>query len=236
MGRMDVRELAVDKADLVEEAHRAHLKAKAELDSKLTEVLPARILAWFINICVTALNRLGVAPDTLTYLSLALAVASAVAVATGAFFTATALLIASGVCDLLDGPTARSSDRSTPFGALLDSTIDRVSDALPLAGMVFFYAGDRWFAVIPCLVIVATFSVSYIRARAESLGAKLPWLWMRRGERLVLIAAAMLLGNIVIAGIDIPAPLMLFGVGLIGLLSLFGALSAMRAAYAQLAR
>lgn len=192
---------------------------------------------YFVNLVsagVSGVRMLGIAPNTLTYLSLAIAAGSGVSAAMGHYYWASALLIASGLCDLLDGPTARATNQTTRYGALLDSSIDRVSDAAPLAGLVFFYAGDRWFAIVPCLVIIATFMVSYVRARAESLGFKLPWLWMRRGERLVLIATALLLGGFTVPGLDIPSPLMLFGVGLVGFLSCLAAISAMRAANAQI--
>jgi CDP-diacylglycerol---glycerol-3-phosphate 3-phosphatidyltransferase len=177
------------------------------------------------------LNRLGVSPDMVTYLSLCFAIGSAIAIATNEFGAGALLLLSSGFCDLIDGHLARTAGRCSRFGALLDSTIDRVSDGAPLIGLTMFYSRSGPIAAIPAATMLFAYSISYIRARAESLGLELPWLWMRRGERLVLMVGVLLLGKYELAFLQFPAPLTLMGVGLLGLLSILGGLTAMIAAH-----
>jgi len=176
-----------------------------------------------------ALGRSGISPNAITWLSLLFAAASGVAVMTGAFGAGAVLLIVSGLCDALDGAVARATGRVSPFGALLDSTIDRVADALPLVGLMVFLTGQPGLALVPVLAMLGSFVVPYVRARAESLGVTLPPLFMRRPERLVLLVLSLLLGALPIAGL-LPKVLTLVGVGLMALLSFWGAVSALRAA------
>jgi CDP-diacylglycerol--glycerol-3-phosphate 3-phosphatidyltransferase len=99
-----------------------------------------------------------------------------------------------GALDILDGSLARVSGRASPFGAFLDSVLDRYSDLLVLAGLVFLFARlGRLDAVIAVLLaVVGTVMVSYTRARAESIDVECRVGLMERGERmLVLIAGAL---------------------------------------------
>jgi CDP-diacylglycerol--glycerol-3-phosphate 3-phosphatidyltransferase len=99
-----------------------------------------------------------------------------------------------GALDILDGSLARVSGRTSPFGAFLDSVLDRYSDLLVLAGLAFLFARlgrlDAVGAVL--LAIIGTVMVSYTRARAESVDVECRVGLMERGERmLVLIAGAL---------------------------------------------
>lgn len=180
-----------------------------------------------------ALGRIGISPNAITWLSLVIAAASGVAVLQGAFATGAVLLIVSGLCDVLDGAVARATGKTSPFGALLDSTVDRLADALPLVGMMVYFASRPGLALVPALAMLGSFVVPYVRARAEGLGVSLPPLFMRRAERLVLLILSLLLGTLPIAGV-LPEVLMLVGVGLMAALSFYGAVSALRAARAAL--
>jgi CDP-diacylglycerol---glycerol-3-phosphate 3-phosphatidyltransferase len=180
-----------------------------------------------------AVGRLGISPNAITWVSLLIAAGSGVAVLSGAFFTGAMLLILSGLCDVLDGAVARATGRVSPFGALLDSTVDRLADALPLVGMVVFLADRPGLALVPAIAMLGSFVVPYVRARAESLGVVLPPLFMRRAERLVLLVLSLLLGTLPIAGV-LPHVLMLVGVGIMAALSFYGAVSALRAAQVAL--
>ena len=105
------------------------------------------------------------------------------------------LLALAGTLDILDGALARVSGRASPFGAFLDSVLDRYSDLVVLAGLVvLFMARNRVWDVIGALVaLVGTVMVSYTRARAESVGVECRVGFMERGERmLTLIAGALL--------------------------------------------
>jgi len=180
-----------------------------------------------------SLARLGVTPNALTYTSLALAAGAGLAIASGHFGTAAAVIIISGICDILDGVVARASGRISRYGALLDSSVDRLSDGLPLLGVVVVYSAHSWLAVIPAAAMLAGLAVSYVRARAESLGATLPPLFMRRSERLVLLVLSLLFAPISL-GVGIPSPILLFGVSVLGVLSIVGTIFALRAARIEL--
>ncbi|MBX3129080.1 MAG: CDP-alcohol phosphatidyltransferase family protein [Polyangiaceae bacterium] len=175
------------------------------------------------------LGRSGVSAQALTWGSLGFALLSGAAAASGRFPSAALLLLLSGALDVLDGVVARATGTSSRYGALLDSTVDRLADALPLTGLCLFYLGHGKAAVVPVMTMIAGFSVSYVRARAEGLGFNLPPLFMRRAERVVLLFVSLLLGKVALEH-GPPAPLTLIGVGLLGAVSFVGLLVALRAA------
>lgn len=179
------------------------------------------------------LARARISANALTYASLVLALGAAVSVAAGQFVLAAGCVLLSGCCDLLDGVVARASHRATKFGALLDSTIDRFADALPLLGMSYFYLIDGGIALIPVLAAITGFGISYVRARAEGLGVRLPPLFMRRPERVLLLVVSILLGAVALPG-PIAAPLMLSAVSLLTVLNAVGCVLGIRAARTML--
>lgn len=181
------------------------------------------------------LSRQGITPNALTYVALAFAVGSGVAAAAGAYLLAAILLLVSSVFDLLDGIVARAAQLSSRFGALLDSTVDRLADALPLLGLAVACAETQLAAPLLMLAIVTGFAVSYVRARAEGLGIKLPTLFMRRAERIALLLAALLVGSISVPGFPSQAA-MLSIVAVMAALSLVAAVWAMRSAYVAVTR
>lgn len=102
--------------------------------------------------------------------------------------------------DVVDGAVARRSGTATPFGAFLDSTLDRVADAFLFGGLVLYYARessgplpwDRSSAMlaVALVALVATQLTSYTRARAELLGIGMKGVgWLERPERITLLAA-----------------------------------------------
>jgi CDP-diacylglycerol--glycerol-3-phosphate 3-phosphatidyltransferase len=167
---------------------------------------------------VRGLARAGVSADVVSGLGLVLSIAAALAFFEGGFRLGSALLIAGGLCDLLDGELARASQSVSTFGAFLDSTLDRVSEGLVLIGIAGYYVASlvtlalspmrvldelshglepRTYAVVALTALVAllgSFLVSYTRARAEGLGLECKVGWFERPERLVLLIAAGLTG------------------------------------------
>lgn len=176
------------------------------------------------------LSDRGVTPNALTYGALSLALASGVAAGFSHFLLAAVLLLASGAFDLLDGIVARAAHLSTRFGALLDSTVDRLADALPLLGLVVACSRTPLAAAVLVLAMMTGFAVSYVRARAEGLAISLPPLFMRRAERLVLLLLALVLGSVTVPGFPSEVA-MLSVIAVMGMLSLVAAVWAMRAAY-----
>jgi len=139
------------------------------------------------------LAPLGLSPNGVTLASIPPALLAGVAASAGWMATAAVLFTLSGVLDLLDGALARATGQQTRFGALLDSSLDRVADAAVPIGLVVLFAPYGWLAAIPAMALLAGMWVSYIRARAQSLAIALPRLWMRREDRFGLMTAAMLL-------------------------------------------
>ncbi len=166
---------------------------------------------------VDALERLGVRADHLTLTGLGLSILSGVAFFEGHSRLAALLLILSGVCDILDGEVARRGGVSSRFGAFLDSTLDRLSEAAVLLGILGFYLRNLYALVLhpqqtlmqlseglephtwavmaftTGLALIGSFMVSYTRARAEGLGLDCKVGWFERPERLVLVIVAGLL-------------------------------------------
>jgi CDP-diacylglycerol--glycerol-3-phosphate 3-phosphatidyltransferase len=201
----------------------SRLLASLERGASLQDVARSASFASMLAKVASVLARTGVTPNSMTLMSLVPAVLSGVFAAYGALGWAAVFLLLSGVFDMLDGPLARSTGTVSRYGALLDSTVDRITDAAPLLGLTVFYASSGWMAVVPAFTLLAAYTVSYVRARCEGLKVQLPPLWMRRGDRMVLIALALLLGVVAL-------PLTLIGVGLTGLLSALAAADALRVA------
>jgi CDP-diacylglycerol--glycerol-3-phosphate 3-phosphatidyltransferase len=176
------------------------------------------------------LSERGVTPNALTYAALSLALASGIAAAAGYYLVAALCLLVSGVFDLLDGIVARAAHLSTRFGALLDSTVDRLADALPLLGLVVACSQTALSAAVLVLAMMTGFAVSYVRARAEGLRISLPPLFMRRAERVLMLLVALVVGSLDFPGF--PSEIaMLSIIGVMALLSLVAAVWALRAAY-----
>jgi CDP-diacylglycerol--glycerol-3-phosphate 3-phosphatidyltransferase len=115
---------------------------------------------------------------------------TSVAIGTGHFALASALLITGGTLDIVDGQLARLKTMTTLRGAFLDSTVDRLCDGLVFGGCVVYYAGTPMMFVA-LAVLVMSFTVSYARARAEALGVAGTEGLMQRADRLTLLGIAL---------------------------------------------
>lgn len=180
------------------------------------------------------LARTGITANELTVLSLAPAMAASALIVGERYGWAAVLLLVAGVCDGLDGAVARASGHTSRVGALYDSVADRIADALPLAAVVLLAGGRLQLVLIPLLAMVAALTVSYVRARAEALGAVLPVLWARRAERLAILILTLFAASVP----DDPAiglGILLAGVALLGAFSSLGAVHALIVASRALA-
>lgn len=139
----------------------------------------------------------GVRANGVTLVGFALSAVAGVFAATGAWWTAAAFAIGSGICDLLDGKVARLDPDRSKFGALWDSSLDRYSDAFLIAGIGYFFAEQGNVLVLTAAfsAMMGSFEVSYVRARAEGLGFECRIGFWERGERWVLLLAGLLAMN-----------------------------------------
>lgn len=138
--------------------------------------------------------RLGLHPDAITIAGLGVTAAGAACIAAGALPLGGWVLLFGLPLDALDGATARAMNRTSPFGAILDSTLDRWADGLIFAGLAVHFAalGDRLNLVLALASLIGSFVVSYVRARAGEAGLSVKGGWFSRFERVVVLLLALL--------------------------------------------
>jgi CDP-diacylglycerol---glycerol-3-phosphate 3-phosphatidyltransferase len=153
------------------------------------------------------LLRMGVSPNTVTVVGTLGVCAGAVICFPQGWLLAGVLVITAFVfSDMIDGYMARTSGTVSPFGAFLDSTLDRIGDAAIFGGLAMYYVGpgdSEWKAGLAIYCLVMGGVTSYARARAESLGMQAKVGIAERSDRLVAILAATGLADLLrIVGVD----------------------------------
>jgi archaetidylinositol phosphate synthase len=140
-----------------------------------------------------AAHKMGLTPNMLSAIGLALSLFSAVAYAVARnqpllLLLAVILLLASGFCDTLDGVLARTYQQTSVFGGFFDSLLDRYADAAVYAGVIIGGLCDPIWGLI---ALAGSLLVSYSRARAEAAGIKMESVGVaERAERMIILAAA----------------------------------------------
>jgi len=150
---------------------------------------------------VPALSRLGLTPNMVSWIGLVITFVAAVFTGMGNLLVGGILILVAGLFDILDGALARYSNKASPAGALLDSTFDRISEAALLLGLlVYNLRGEANFiiTVLIFVALIASFLVSYIRARAEGLGVDCKVGLFTRAERVIILALGLLAGQVLI--------------------------------------
>jgi CDP-diacylglycerol---glycerol-3-phosphate 3-phosphatidyltransferase len=144
-----------------------------------------------------ALARTPITPNALTIVGcIGMSAGALIFFPTGHLFVGVVVCTLFVLLDMLDGTLARIKGTTGPFGAFLDSTLDRVADAAVFGGLaIWFVRGghDRVLAAVSLFCLVAGSLVSYAKARAESLGLKCDVGFAERTERLLigLVAAGL---------------------------------------------
>ena len=137
-----------------------------------------------------ALIKIGVTADLVTLLgSLGSCLSAIYFFARGEFFIGTLIVTLFVLSDLLDGTIARLSNAGgTRWGALMDSTLDRLTDSIIVISLVmYFRTRDEVVSILLLIVLVTGFLISYIRARAEALGLDCSVGFAERTERLIIL-------------------------------------------------
>ena len=149
-----------------------------------------------------ALSAVGVTANMITLVGLLVNAVAAFFLATGRLVVAGVLILFGGSFDAMDGVVARVSnkDESNPSGALLDSVIDRYSEAVVFVGaLIYFYHLSHLLGVVLVFAsVIGSILVSYVRARAEGLQVECKVGLMQRPERIVLLALGVLAQGIII--------------------------------------
>jgi CDP-diacylglycerol--glycerol-3-phosphate 3-phosphatidyltransferase len=172
-------------------------------------VFTTRFEAWVrrhAEALIAALGRTPLTPNQVTIVGLALTFFASGLVAFGQLRWAGIVLIFAGTCDILDGALARTTNAAYPYGAFLDSTLDRYSEGVVYLGLAAYFVTtggqlQRWLVVATVAALAGSFLVSYIRARAQSLGFTCKSGLFQRPERVVVTVIGLLIGGPVLYGV-----------------------------------
>lgn len=170
-------------------------------EQKVTTKLNAfrkRLSSYLTPGIIRLLSKTGITPNTLTVTGFIVTLAAAGLILAGQPFAAGFVVLAAGFFDLLDGSLARSTNRVTRFGGILDSTFDRLSEAALMLALLVVFAADGsvpgvWIAGI---TLISSQMVSYIRSRAETAGVECEVGICTRPERVMLLALGLLLSGL----------------------------------------
>ena len=132
-------------------------------------------------------------PNAISLTGLALNLVAAVLVYEDYYFLGGIAFIVGSVMDTLDGRYSRMSGKGTPFGAFLDSTLDRVEEGVVLAAVAAWFAKESNELAVGAtvLAVVGSYMVSYTRARAEALGVECKVGIASRAVRVVILSAGL---------------------------------------------
>ena len=150
---------------------------------------------------VPALRVLRLTPNALTMVGLGICAGSAVLVALGYLLPGGLLLLVASGFDILDGALARVSGRELRYGAFLDSTVDRYAEAMTSIALLYYFIFHGHHTLEPMLVIFAltgSLLVSYVRARAQSLGFNGDGGLLARPERVVITVIGLVIAPLLV--------------------------------------
>jgi CDP-diacylglycerol---glycerol-3-phosphate 3-phosphatidyltransferase len=167
-----------------------------------------------------ALIESRLTPNAISLTGLALNLVAAALVWEQLFFLGGVAFVVGSIMDTLDGRYSRMSGKGTPFGAFLDSTLDRIEEGIVLTAVAGYFAlqGDRVAAAAVVVAVLASLMVSYTRARAEALGVECKVGIATRPVRVVILSIGLIfaqgasLGNFQLLA---PAVYVLAGLSLI---------------------
>jgi CDP-diacylglycerol--glycerol-3-phosphate 3-phosphatidyltransferase len=144
---------------------------------------------------VRVLARTPVTPNALSWSGFILALGAAALIVTGYPLAAGIVMLVAGFFDILDGALARRIKKVTPFGAVLDATLDRLSEAVILLAILAVYAIQQslYGVLLVGVALTCSLLVSYVRARAEAQGLECKVGIFTRAERVAILALGLLL-------------------------------------------
>lgn len=160
-------------------------------------------LSYIIHPIARLISAAGITANMLTITGLIFGIFAGVCIALGRLKLAGALILVGGLFDLMDGAVARANKADSPFGALLDSVVDRYSEGAIFIGIAIYFSRfspDIYRAIIGLsltgLALIGSFLVSYVRARAEGLHVECKVGIMQRPERVILLSLGVIFGNL----------------------------------------
>ncbi len=156
-------------------------------------IIPVKLERWFcrsLERVTKSIAATGLSPNQVTIISLFFGMLTGLSLIQGKFGWALLFGFLMAVADVLDGQLAVLTNQKSRFGGILDSTIDRYNEALLFIGLGghFYLTGQPVWIFIIALIMIGSFNISYVKARAEGAGMDCPVGLLQRSERLVMIA------------------------------------------------
>ncbi|MEO0010186.1 MAG: CDP-alcohol phosphatidyltransferase family protein [candidate division WOR-3 bacterium] len=151
----------------------------------------------FLRPLVKLLNRWAISPSAVTWSALPLSIVAGILFAMGNFVWGGVAAMLVGLCDTVDGELSRMSGRTSVSGAILDSTVDRLSEGIILTGIALYYQKvNGVYSVLAMIAMLFSLLVSYVRARAEGAGRQCQVGFFERPIRvIILVFSAIVLGR-----------------------------------------
>ena len=149
---------------------------------------------YFEDPVVGGFSYLGFSPNGVTILGLMVAGLAAAVISFGYLWVGGIVMLAGACLDLVDGSLARRKGLISDFGALLDSVLDRLQEAIILLGLLIYFLRDSNDVgiVLVYTTFVSSVMVSYLRARSEGLGIECKTGLMTRPERVVIMSGGII--------------------------------------------
>ena len=150
--------------------------------------------SFLVNPILFLLLKLKLTPNTVTFLGFLVCCISAYFISSGSFLIGGLLVLLSGFMDIFDGALARKMELITDKGAFLDSTLDRLSEAIVLIGLIYFFSSSNEtnLVLLTALSLVFSILISYLRARIEGLGYNSKGGFFTRPERVLVVSLGLI--------------------------------------------
>ena len=150
--------------------------------------------SFLVNPILFILLKLRLTPNVITILGFIICCISVYYISSGNFLIGGLLVLFSGFMDIFDGALARKMNLITDKGAFLDSTFDRLSEAIVLIGLIYFFSNinETNYVLLTSLSLVFSLLISYLRARIEGLGYNSKSGFFTRPERVLVVSLGLI--------------------------------------------
>jgi len=150
--------------------------------------------SFLVNPILILMVKVKLTPNAVTILGFIICCISAYYISSGSFLVGGLLVLFSGFLDIFDGALARKINQITDKGAFLDSTFDRLSEAIVLIGLIYYFSNSNEtnFVLLTSLSLVFSLLISYLRARIEGLGYNSKSGFFTRPERVLVVSIGLI--------------------------------------------
>ena len=150
--------------------------------------------SFLVNPILILMVKVKLTPNAVTTLGFIICCISAYYISSGSFLVGGLLVLFSGFLDIFDGALARKINQITDKGAFLDSTFDRLSEAIVLIGLIYYFSNSNEtnFVLLTSLSLVFSLLISYLRARIEGLGYNSKSGFFTRPERVLVVSIGLI--------------------------------------------